>query len=112
MENIPSSNSHDNENFESSSGGGGGNDAGNNGGPGGGGGIKFDAQDYIGITEDDIVDYDTAEEYLLHFARIGQLMFVKKLILLKKNREIELDVNCKGMKNLVFVPKLFQKDLS
>ena len=58
--------------------------------------LRFDAQEYIGITEDDIVDYDTAEEYLLHFSRIGQFEFVKKLLYLKETKEIPLNIDCKG----------------
>ena len=58
--------------------------------------LRFDAQEYIGLTEDDIVDYETAEEFLLHFSRIGQLLFVKKLLHLRDNREISLNIDCKG----------------
>lgn len=58
--------------------------------------LRFDAQEYIGLSEDDIVDYDTAEEFLLHFSRIGQLMFVKKLLHLRDAKEIPLNIDCKG----------------
>lgn len=58
--------------------------------------LRFDAQEYIGLTEDDIVDYDTAEEFLLHFSRIGQLTFVTKLLHLRDSKEISLNIDCKG----------------
>ena len=60
------------------------------------GALRFDAQEYIGLSEDDVVDYETAEEFLLHFSRIGQLTFVKKLLQLRDSKEIPLNINCKG----------------
>lgn len=58
--------------------------------------VRFDAQEYIGISEDDMVDYDTAEEFLLHFSRAGKLSFVAKLLNLRDAKEIPLNINCKG----------------
>ncbi|KAJ6223665.1 hypothetical protein RDWZM_002210 [Blomia tropicalis] len=58
--------------------------------------LRFDIQEYINLSEDEIVDYDTSEEFLLHFSRIGQLNFVQKLLNLRDNKSIDLDINCKG----------------
>lgn len=59
--------------------------------------LRFDIQEYINLSEDEIVDYDTSEEFLLHFSRIGQLNFVQKLLNLRDNKSIDLDINCKGV---------------
>lgn len=58
--------------------------------------LKFDAQEFYDIHEDDVVDFKTNEEFLLHFSRIGQVALVNKLIRLKNANEIILNIDCKG----------------
>lgn len=59
--------------------------------------LKFDVQEFLNIPEDEIVDFDTPEEFLLHFSRIGQLSLVEKLLKLRQTNEINLNINCKGL---------------
>ncbi len=42
-------------------------------------------------------DFDTPEEFLLYHSRTGNLKVVEKLLLLMDKKEIELDINCKGL---------------
>jgi hypothetical protein len=42
-------------------------------------------------------DFDTPEEFLLYHSRTGNLKVVEKLLLLMEKKEIELDINCKGL---------------
>lgn len=67
---------------------------------------RFDAQEIIGISEDDLVDYDTAEEFLLHFSRTGKLPFVAKLLSLREAKEIPLNIDCKGKCAVVIISPL------
>lgn len=57
---------------------------------------KFDVQEFLGITEDEIVDFDTPEEFLLHFSRVGQHFLVGKLLRLREENQISLNIDCKG----------------
>src|SRR5699024_2352648 len=58
--------------------------------------LRFDAQEFYGFSEDELVDFDTAEEFLLHFSRIGHLTLVKKLIGLRDSGQVALNVDCRG----------------
>ncbi|OTF69951.1 oxysterol-binding protein-related protein 1-like protein, partial [Euroglyphus maynei] len=58
--------------------------------------LKLDAQEFYDIHEDDLVDFETSEEFLLHFSRIGQVQLVKKLLNLRNANEIALNIDCKG----------------
>lgn len=60
--------------------------------------MRSDVQELMGLADDDVEldDYETPEEYLLHFARIGRASFVQKLIDLKIAKQISLNINCKG----------------
>ncbi|KAH9527824.1 Oxysterol-binding protein- protein 1 [Dermatophagoides farinae] len=58
--------------------------------------LKLDAQEFYDIHEDDLVDFETSEEFLLHFSRIGQVQLVKKLLSLRNAHEIALNIDCKG----------------
>lgn len=65
--------------------------------------VRFDAQEYMGISEEDMVDYETAEEFLLHFSRAGKLSLVAKLLNLRDAKEIPLNIDCKGKNCQYFV---------
>lgn len=59
--------------------------------------LKLDVQEYYDINEDDLVDFETAEEFLLHFSRSGQIELVKKLLNLRNSKEIALNIDFKGI---------------
>ncbi|KAF7494387.1 Oxysterol-binding protein-related protein 1 [Sarcoptes scabiei] len=64
--------------------------------------LKLDVQEYYDINEDDLVDFETAEEFLLHFSRSGQIELVKKLLNLRNSKEIALNIDFKGQSKANF----------
>lgn len=60
-----------------------------------------DVQQLLELGPEDLYDYDTAEEYLLHFSRTGKSELVFKLLRLADTKKIDLNINCKGLHGII-----------